>query len=230
VKYDDIIEIAKKQDCGPTPGPDFMTLMAASTAAKAAAGKSALTWLWTAIAGVGVAGGITYAVVAGGGDSPPDVEPPVAAAPQPSLAGKPAPAPKSVAVEPADVEANDDVTPEEPQAADEPQARPASPRLEKRLDAEALYRRAEQHMAAGKLTAARRDLRTLVRRFPESEQHATAMLDLARLQGRLGQHQRAACTYRRFLDRHGGHVLATDANKALAGLEGKPGVDLARCR
>jgi TolA-binding protein len=140
------------------------------------------------------------------------------------------PAPEVVAVEPADVEVPDEVAPEEPQAADATSTRPTSRRKGTRLDAEALYRRAEQHMAAGNLSAARKDLRALVRRFPESEQHATAMLDLARLHGRLGHHQRAACTYRSFLDRHGGHVLATDANKALADLEGRPGVDLARCR
>jgi TolA-binding protein len=98
------------------------------------------------------------------------------------------------------------------------------------LDADALYRRAEQHMARRDYVAARKDLRALLRRFPAYAQRGAATIDYARVEERLGRGQAAACLYARYLAEHATGSLASDARRALDRLARSPSIDAAKCR
>lgn len=92
--------------------------------------------------------------------------------------------------------------------------------------AAALSARAEAALVEGNDAQAVRILRTLVRRHASSAAAKTALIDLARLERKLGRKARAHCAYARFLQRFGTDAQAPSVRSADERL-GQAGV---RCR
>lgn len=228
MRYDDVIKAARDQDAGPNPGPEFSTLLTAAAAGNAAAGKSLGTWLLAALGGITLIGGATFLFM-GGEEEPAPAEPVAVVAPvepatrEPEVAPPPEPAP---APAPAPVVA----PPEEEPEAQKPAPKLKTTRPQNADDPEALYRSAEDHMAAGELGVARGELRRLVRKFPDYKRHSTAMLDLAKLENRMGKSQAAACSYRAFMGKYPRDPMSSDAKTALGKLEKDAKVDVTRCK
>jgi TolA-binding protein len=221
VTYADAIAAARRQGSAVLPGPDFMELSAALDARRRR--RSNRRGMLVALAAV--------VVVAVG----------LAALLQREQTGFLAPSP----AEPMQA-VFDDVARKTPEVAIErelprlrkPRLRAPAPPVEivadepddPRTHADALYRRAEQHMARGEDSQARRLLQQLTRKHPRYPQWGQAMIDWARLQERRGQGQQAACLYRRYLRRHPTGALASDARASIDRLAQSPAIDVAKCR
>ena len=233
MKYEDVIDLARKQDAGSHPGPDVMRLLAARGPATPSR-RNGLFW-------AGAAAAVAAATVALwlGGSTLFDASESDGARSQAALDEAES---RGESVQPAAVEGRADAprppppetTPlpaEPPAPVVEPDAprSPDPPAVHKPLSPEELYRKAESQMAAGKLGAARLTLRRLVKRHPDYSGRAAAWVDWARLEERLGRAQRAACVYRSFERAYGQHPLANDARRAVDRLTADPEVSLADC-
>ena len=236
MRYDEIIQVAKEQDPGPNPGPDFSTLLTASAVTSGAASKSVLGWLFAGIGAVTVVGAVVFVV---GSEPEPNPMPQPASAVAHEVATDPAGPPPVASSAPELPSVVAPIPPSEPEEtepspAPEAEAEPAvaeRPRKpEGREDPEELYRRAEKHLAAGRLGAARSDFRRLVTRFRDDRRHSVALIDLAKLEQRMGKKQSAACRYHDFLDRYPRDMMAGYARNALARLREDPRVDTGRCK
>ncbi|MCA9710175.1 MAG: tetratricopeptide repeat protein, partial [Myxococcales bacterium] len=104
---------------------------------------------------------------------------------------------------------------------------PAEPAESRRapLDADALAREAEVHLAAGRRGEAIKSLRRLVTRFPRSAAAQAGLIDLGRLLEREGQADRARCAYALFLERWPSHSLRGDVASAQRALGPGPACD-----
>ncbi len=242
MNYDDLLDLARRQDVPEDVGPPFEALLAAAQTGTAAAGAAGAatggrTALWWILGGLAAAATVTAIVArpparpAADPVSTDQVPAEVAPAPATPAAGPPTPPPdpdraaphESPAATPATVP-NDGAAETPTRARSHRAARPRTrPERAARPDPEALYREAEAHLAAGRRREARRVLRALVRAFPAWSGHATALFDLAHLEEQLGATSRAYCTYRRLLAEHGRDPLAGEARRAVERLRPKAG-------
>lgn len=236
MKYEELLDVARRQDVPEDVGPPVEVVLEQVAAAPSPGGGIAVgtkVWWWGAVVvGIVAVGAVTLGgrwrsgLAAPSEDRPATQEVQVARSvpaesPREAVPSAPSAAPSvtpdvtpprtgSAVAEPLSASAS---------ASGDAVARPRGGRGKRRAttstNPEDLYREIEAHLAAGERGAARRKLVRLVTRYPRWKGHATAMIDLAHLEEQTGDTAAAYCTYRRFLGRHGGDVLAAEARRAV---------------